>query len=224
MPAAWDRIWIQSWTALKAGDYVKVGSEIARIEALPLSPDADTEFESFGGQRLAFFDTSTEAHALDSAVYKVQILPPGAKPPPKGLPLTSLYYRNDDGGASYGKDSLLHFTSPADGEYQVRIRDVQGLGGENYGYRLTVRRPRPDFRLAVNPRNPNVPVGGSVPLTVTAFRMDGFNGPIGVTLRDLPSGVRATRGLIAPGQVSTTVVLSADGSLKLDRAAALQVF
>ena len=102
----------------------------------------------------------------------MQILPPGTKPSPNGLPTTSLYYRNDDGGAGYGKDSLLHFTAPADGEYLVRIRDVQGLGGENYSYRLTVRRPHPDFRLAVNPRNPNVPMGGSIVMTVTAFRMD----------------------------------------------------
>jgi hypothetical protein len=214
---------IQSWTALKAGDYVKVGSEIARIEALPLSPDADTEFESFGGQRLAFFDTSTEAHALDSAVYKVEILPPGSKPSPNGLPTTTLYYRNDDGGAGYGKDSLLHFTAPADGEYQVRIRDVQGLGGENFAYRLTVRRPRPDFRLAVNPRNPNVPVGGSIPLTITAFRMDGFNGPIAVALEDLPPGLRATRGMIGAGQISTAVVLSTDAGAKLDSAVPLKV-
>ncbi len=210
---------IQAWDGLKAGDYVMIGGEIARVDALPLSPDADTEFESFAGQRLAFFDTSTEAHALDSPVYKVQIHPPGTMPSPNGLPTTRLYYRNDDGGAGYGKDSLLHFTAPADGEYLVRIRDVQGLGGENYPYRLTVRRPHPDFRLTVNPRNPNVPVGGSIAVTVTAFRMDGFNGPIAVSLEDLPPGLRATRGFIGPGQVSTTVALSADTGAKLDRAA-----
>ena len=119
---------IQSWTALKAGDYVKVGAEIARVDALPLSPDADTEFESFSGQRLAFYDTSTEAHALDFAVYKVQILPPGTKPSPNGLPTTTLYYRNDDGGAGYGKDSLLHFTAPVDAEYMRAHSGRAGIG------------------------------------------------------------------------------------------------
>jgi len=215
---------IQAWDGIKAGDYVMIGGEIVRVDALPLSPDADTEFESFAGQRLAFFDTSTEAHALDSPVYKVQIHPPGAKPSPNGLPTTHLFYRNDDGGAAYGKDSLLHFTAPSDGEYLLRIRDVQGLGGENYPYRLTVRRARPDFRLTVNPRNPNVPVGGSMAVTVTAFRMDGFNGPIAVSLEDLPPGLRATRGTIGPGQISTTVVLSADAGVTLDRAVPLKVF
>ena len=214
---------IQAWDGLKAGDHVMVGGEIARVDALPLSPDADTEFESFAGQRLAFFDTSTEAHANDSPVYKVQIQPPGTKPSPNGLPTTHLYYRNDDGGAGYGKDSLLHFTAPADGEYLLRIRDVQGSFGENYPYRLTVRRPRPDFRLTVNPRNPNVPVGGSIALTVTAFRMDGFHGPIAVGLADLPPGLRATQGTIGAGQISTTLVLSAETAASLDRAVPLKV-
>jgi hypothetical protein len=155
-------------------------------------------------------------------VYKVQIHPPGAQLSPNGLPIAHLYYRNDDGGPGYGKDSVVHFTAPADGEYIVRIRDVQGLGGENYPYRLTVRHPRPDFRLAVSPRNPNVPVGGAIPVTVTAFRMDGFEGPIDVSLEDLPSGLRARPGVIGSGQVSTTIVLSADAGAKLGSAVPLK--
>src|SRR4029077_15369528 len=54
---------IQAWNSLQVGDYVMIGGEIIRLEALPLSPDNDTVFEAFGGQRLAFFDTTTEAHA-----------------------------------------------------------------------------------------------------------------------------------------------------------------
>ena len=213
---------IQAWNSLQVGDYVMTGGEIIRLEALPLSPDNDTVFEGFGGQRLAFFDTTAEAHAIDSAVYKVQIHPPGAKFSPNGLPIAHLYYRNDDGGPGYGKDSVVHFTAPADGEYVVRIRDVQGLGGENYAYRLTVRHPRPDFRLTVSPRNPNVPVGGAIPVTVTAFRMDGFEGPIDVSLEDLPAGLHALPGVIGSGQVSTTIVLSAEAGAKLTAAAPLK--
>ena len=93
---------IAAWNSLQAGDYMMIGAEILRVESLPLSPDADTVFEGFGGQRTAFFDTSAEAHAIDSAVYKVQIHPPGAKLSPNGLPVAHLYYRNDDGGPGYG--------------------------------------------------------------------------------------------------------------------------
>ena len=214
---------LSTWDGLRAGDYVMIGGEIIRVEALPLSPDNDTVFQSFGGQRLAFFDTTTEAHAIDSAAYKVQIHPPGTKFSPNGLPIAHLYYRNDDGGPGYGRDSVLHFTAPADGDYIVRIRDAEGLGGENYAYRLTVRKPHPDFRLSVNPRNPNVPVGGTVPVTVTAFRMDGFEGPIEVTMDALPAGLRAAPGVIAAGQTSTTIALTADSSAKLNAAVPLVV-
>jgi hypothetical protein len=213
---------ILAWDGIKVGDYVMVGGEIIRVEALPLSPDNDAVFEGFNGQRLTFFDTTGEAHAIDSAVYKVQILPPGTKLSPNGLPVAHLFYRNDDGGPGYGKDSLLHFTAPSDGEFIVCIRDVQGLGGEQYAYRLTARHPRPDFRLTVNPRNPNVPKGGTIPVTVTAVRIDGFDSPIDVALGNLPAGVHASTGVIAPGQVSTTIALSADSDARLDAAVPLR--
>jgi len=200
-----------------------IGGEVIRLESLPLSPDDDCVFEGFGGQRTAFFDTSTEAHAVDKAVYKVQIHPPGARFSPNGLPIVHLYYRNDDGGPGYGKDSLLHFSAPADGDYMVAIRDVQGLGGDQYAYRLTIRRPRPDYRLTVSPRNPNVPAGGAIPITVTAFRTDGFEGPIDVRIEDLPAGLHAAPGVIGRDQVSATLALAADASAKLPGAIPLKV-
>jgi hypothetical protein len=214
---------IQAWDSLHTGDYVMIGGEVIRVDSLPLSPDNDCVFEGFGGQRTAFFDTSTEAHAIESAVYKVQIQPPGAKLSPNGLPVTHLYYRNDDGGPGYGKDSLLHFTAPADGDYTVAIRDVQGLGGDQETYRLTIRRPHPDYRLTVAPRNPNVPVGGSIPVTVTAFRTDGFEGPIEVRLEDLPAGLHAAGGVIGKQQISATLTLTADASAALPGAVPLKV-
>jgi hypothetical protein len=64
-----------------------VGGEILQVSAMPQGPDSDLTVESFGGQRIAYFNTSTEAHAVDKPVYKVEILPPGAKPSPNGLPV-----------------------------------------------------------------------------------------------------------------------------------------
>lgn len=205
------------------GDYVMIGGEIVRIDSIPDSPDSDVSMDSFGGQRIAYFDTSTEAHSVDKPIYKVQIHPPGAKFTPNGLPLVRLYYQNDDGGPGFGKDSVVHFTAPSDADYLVAIKDVRGVGGENFAYRLTIREPRPDFRLSVNPRNPNVPVGGTIPVTVTAFRMDGFDGPINVTVENLPAGLSSSGGVISPGQVSTTLLLSAAPDAQLPSAVPLRV-
>jgi hypothetical protein len=191
---------LTSYTGLQAGDYMLIGAELTRIDSIPLQPDADTVFKSFGTQRLAYLGTTPEAHALDQPVYKVQIHPAGTKFASNGLPITRLYYRNDDGGPGFGKDSYLEFTAPADGEYVVKLSDIQGQASARHTYRLNIRQPRPDIRLAVTPRNPNVPVGGSIPLTVTALRLDGYDGPVDVSLEKL---------VIAPGEDSTTVLLSA---------------
>ena len=210
---------IQAWNVLNAGDFLMIGNEIGRVEEVPDGPDEDLLVESFGGQRKGFFGTTPEAHGLDRAVYKVQIHPPGARFSPNGLPLAPLYYRNDDGGPGFGKDSCLEFTAPADGEYLVRLRDVRGFGGNDFAYRLNMRSPRPDFRLAVSPRNPNVPLGGTVPVTVTALRLDGFDGPIELSVDNLPPGIRAGKHAIPAGQDTATVLLSADADARLDEAA-----
>ena len=210
-------------TGLAVDDYLMMGSEIVQLAAMPRGPDDDAQFVAFGGQRLTMLDTTSEAHANDSPVYKVQISPPGSQFASNGLPVIHLPYRNDDGGPGYGKDSRLRFTAPADGEYIVKLRDVRGLAGDDYAYRLTVHHPAPDFQLTVSPRNPNVPVGGRIPLTVTALRLDEFNGPIEVSLAGLPAGLHATSGVIAPGQVSTTLLLSADADAKLTAALPLNV-
>jgi hypothetical protein len=214
---------IAAWTGWAPGDYILIGSEVIRVDELPKTPDEDVLFEAFGGQRLTFFGTSNEAHALDQPVYKVQILQPGSKFTPNGLPATTLFARNDDGGPGFGKDSYLVFTPPADGEYVAALSDVRGKVTVESPYRLTIRQPKPDFRLTFSPRNPAVPVGGTVPVTVTARRIDGFNGPVTVSMQGLPAGVKATTAVIPAGQVSTTILLTASADAKLADAAAIQV-
>lgn len=205
------------------GDYVSIGNEILKVEALPRTPDDDFRFESFNGQRIGYFDTTPEAHAIDTPAYKVQVYPPGKTFAPNGLPVTTLYYRNDDGGPLFGKDSRLNFAAPADSEYLIKLSDTRGEQGEQFAYRLTVREPAPDFTLDVSPANPNVPRGGRVALRVTAARMDDFDGPIEVELRDVPAGLRATRNTIFPGQESTVLILEADPDAKLPAATGLNV-
>lgn len=200
---------VLNWNGINVNDYILIGNELLQVDVLPKGPDEDTFFKSFAGQRLGFLDTTPEAHAANTAMYKVSIHPPEAKLSPNGLPQVTLYYRNDDGGPMYGKDSRLTFTAPADGEYTVRIRDVRGLQGEAFAYRLTLREPAPDFVLSVDPENPNVPRGASLPLTVTAFRTDGFDGDIEVKLLDLPPGFTASTGTIRAGMISTVVLLTA---------------
>jgi hypothetical protein len=198
-----------AWNELHRGDYVYIDRELIRVVELPKGPDEDTFFANFRGERLSFQDSTAEAHALLRPVYKVEVLPPGTPVSPNGLPVFDIGYRNDDGGPMYGKDSRLEFTAPATGMYYIRLTDSRGTSSPLHSYRLTVASPAPDYELFVSPSNPNVPRGGRVPVTVFAWRRDGFDGPIDVSLAGLPNGITATRGTILPGESSVSVTLAA---------------
>jgi hypothetical protein len=202
---------IESWNGMQPGDYVMTGNEILMIDRLPKGPDEDTFFvaDPLTGDRIGMLETTPEGHAINAPVYKVSVHPPGTKFSSNGLPTVTLYYRNDDGPAMFGKDSRLTFTAPADGEYVLKLSDVRGLHGYNFGYRLSAHEPRPDFSLVADLLNPNVPLGAARPITVTANRIDGFNGDIEIKLLDLPVGWTATPGTIKAGQHSTVLILAA---------------
>lgn len=199
-----------SWKDLAIHDLVYTGGELLQVAALPRGPDDDLRFRSFRGQRLGLLDTTPTAHAVNSSVYKVQVHPPGCAFPPNGMPLFRLYYRNDDGGPLYGKDSRLTFVAPEDGEYLSRIADVRGEGGEAYAYRLLLRDEQPDFRLSLNPESPTVPAGAAVPVEVTLDRLDGFDGPVDVRLEGLPPGISAAPTTVEAGETSASLLLRAE--------------
>ena len=106
-------------------------------------------------------------------------------------------------------DSRLDYTFPADGDYVVRIQDVQGGGGDAYAYRLDIAPPRPDFALRIVPENPRLGEADSAFVTVKALRKDGFNGEIDLAVQNLPKGFVASKAVIAAGQVETRLTITA---------------
>ena len=64
---------------------------------------------------------------------------------------------NDDledlaaGVNTHHADSYLMAQLPADGTYYVHLGDTARNGGEEYGYRLRISAPQPDFALRVVP-------------------------------------------------------------------------
>jgi hypothetical protein len=183
-----------------------------RIRELPKNPDDDCQFYSASGQRLGWLDTTPTHHPLGEPMYKVTIHPPGTSFPPNGFPVITLFCRNDDGGPGYGKDSRVFFDPPADGDYQVRVGDARGEGGAAYGYRLTVRPPRPSFNVSFSPTAPLVWKGGAVPVNVNIERIDGFDGRVDVRLENVPRGFRAPATNILPSDNSTALAFSAEGA------------
>jgi hypothetical protein len=62
-----------------------------------------------------------------------------------------------------------------------------------------------------------------IPLTVTAERFEGFDGPINIKLERLPAGITATTNTIAAGQTSCTILVSASDDVVLADAHPFQI-
>src|SRR5262249_45600652 len=132
---------------------------------------------------------------------------------------------SDDTGRNIGqlrfttntRDARWDLSLPQDGDYTVQVRDLyhQQRGDPRFTYRLSIRRPQPDFRLVAVPKHdvqPDATVvgqGGKQWMDVLAFRNDGFDDPIRVEARNLPPGVTCEPVVIGPGQTSAPLVFRA---------------
>ncbi len=207
---------LTSTTGFHVNDYLMIGDELNQLDYISDQPDADVDLKGINGLRLAFLGTSPVVHAVNTPVYRAQILPPDAEFPPNGLPVFHLTWRNDDGGPGYGADSRIDFVAPADGQYILHLKDVRGMGGPDFAYRLSIRETVPDYQLAATPQNPNIPKGGRTPLTVSVDRLQGYEGPVEIEVKGLPAGVTASPARISAGEDSTVVVLSASADASVD--------
>jgi hypothetical protein len=221
---------LQNWDDLQPNDFLMIGGEVLKLQALPLGPDEDAKFFDRLGPRVGYFGTTPEAHAINSPVFKVEVHPPGATFPPNGMPVVPLYWQNDD-ASGLGSDSQLLFDVPADGKYVVRVRDSRQLSGDDFVYRLAIRPRHEDFRVWLDaddldlprggtlpypktfedpfPAALDIPRGGSLPVAVKVDRRDGFNGPIDVRIEGLPEGVTATPTRVEPDKFSAIFTLTA---------------
>lgn len=104
-------------------------------------------------------------------------------------------------------DSYLMATLPADGTYFVHLGDTARQGGKEYGYRLRLSAPQPDFELRVVPSSVGLPVNATAAVSVYAVRKDGFAGPIRLALQNPPAGISAAPVTLAPNQNVVRLVL-----------------
>lgn len=100
------------------------------------------------------------------------------------------------GTSRTSSDPFLNLTVPPDvHEVVVSVEDLALRGGPLYGYRLIARRQAEDFTLTVSSPFVNIPAGGTAVIGVSADRR-GYDGPIQLTIPDLPNGVHVNGGVI----------------------------
>ncbi|MCX7824370.1 MAG: hypothetical protein N2689_02310 [Verrucomicrobiae bacterium] len=119
---------------------------------------------------------------------------------------------NTDKGAgltTHHADSYLTATLPKDGAYLLYLSDAQHKGGAEYGYRLRISPPQPDFALRVVPSSLSMRAGGTASLTVYALRKDGFSEPISIRLKDAPQGFKLGNEVVPANTNQVNITLTA---------------
>jgi hypothetical protein len=127
----------------------------------------------------------------------------------KGAVLAS----NDD---AFGKDSALVFTPPADGDYVVRVRDLNSKGGPTAVYYLEADWARPDFSVRVDGDKAMIGPGSRTAWFVQVNRLHGFQGPVRIDVKGLPVGVSVNALTIPPAMTQGLLVLSAGKGAQRD--------
>lgn len=206
---------LTQWPDFQMGNYVLINREVARIFQLPRNPDDDCQFWG-DEQRWGFFGTTPEQHPMARTVTRVEIVPPGQEGSIDPNLLVKIPYANDDSGVTYGNDSYIDFTAPADGIYRVRVRETQGHFGPGVSYAITIREPKPDFSWSVSPMDWSIPAGGSRLITATIRRLDGFDGPVSIAIENLPSGWKSTPATIEAGQMSADLLVEVPNQIPAD--------
>lgn len=172
---------------------------------------ADRDQVSFHGRAGESIVAEIIARRLDSPLDSALTLTDAEG---KQIAFNDDYDDKAEGLLTHQADSRLQVTLPRDGLYTLTVTDTQHRGGPEYGYRLAIRAPRPDYALRVTPSAVNVPLAASVPVTVFALRRDGFAGAIDLTLRDNPDGFRLSGARIPAGQDSVTLTLTAPNATR----------
>ncbi|MBM4075350.1 MAG: WD40 repeat domain-containing protein, partial [Planctomycetes bacterium] len=202
---------VEFWEEMDLNQYLYMRGEVCKTFRAPRGPDSGYQLYAIGGKRKNYFDTSATSHAKEEPCYIVEAFPPGSKIVDNGLPVFPVFYANDDDAdRKLDKDSRLTFTAESDGDYLVRVSDTRGFVGDKHHYTLTIRSPKPDFKLTVNTLNPKVSAGSGQRLKFTVDRIDGFDGDIRIDIAGLPSGFSASSPVVIPsGHVETNSVLLA---------------
>jgi hypothetical protein len=118
----------------------------------------------------------------------------------------------EDAGAgllTHHADSRLQVKIARKGTYYLEVRDSQGRGGPDHGYRLRAGPPEPDFELRVTPASVTLGAGANTPITVYALRRDGFRGAIDLRLRNAPAGYGLSGARIPAGEEKVRLTINA---------------
>lgn len=105
-------------------------------------------------------------------------------------------------------DSRLNVGMRGKGPFYLHLTDAQRNGGEDFIYRLYIRRPLPDFDLRVVPSSIIARPGTHVPITVHAIRRGDFDDDIQLNLVEPTAGFTLTGSKVPAGEDMVQISLN----------------
>jgi hypothetical protein len=119
---------------------------------------------------------------------------------------------NDDGsfaGAMFNKDSLIEHTFKESGEYQVEIRNLWAVTGENFPYELRISPAEPGIDLLLTADQNYLYPGKKGKLKLQVVRSGGHKDSVPLRIEGLPAGVIAKPAAIEAGEKNGEIELDA---------------
>ncbi len=197
-------------------------SDVGQVSNLPVS---DGQVENLPHDTLLALPATIQSRFLRAnsedvfriAVKKDELVAIECRPASVAMPLvsiedaTSRTLAKASSVESSDRECSFEWRAPADGEYRLRVRDLQhgSRGGPEFGYRLLVRQAQPDFQLSLSAEYANVTQGSRTDLDLAVKRFGGFTGPIELSIAGLPDGVTFEPPQVAENQTSLKLVLKA---------------
>jgi hypothetical protein len=123
--------------------------------------------------------------------------------------------QNDDGnfpGVADNKDSQIFHTFTEEGRYQVEIRNLVRVTGEDFPYQLLVYPAVPHANVMLASDQPYVDAGGDGVIGINVERLFGFDGSVELSVAGLPDGVIADPAVVPAGETTGKIQLHARGA------------
>ena len=96
----------------------------------------------------------------------------------------------DDSGRAQ-RDPDFAFASPADGVYQLTVRDLSSRGGLRFVYRVSILPPQGDYDLSLAADSFTLAAAKPLEIPIKVDRRDGFDDKIEIRAVGLPAGITA---------------------------------
>jgi len=119
---------------------------------------------------------------------------------------------------THGQEASLVFSPAADADFILRVRDLNSKGSESSVYFVEMDWATPDFTVRCDPDKTMIGPGSSTSWYVHVNRVNGFAGPVDVTIKGLPKEVTASPLTIPPTMTQGVIVLAAAANAGLNAA------